>query len=230
MTELTPRTVSDLMTHTVVAVGPDAPFKKIVETMGQWKVSAVPVLEGDGRVVGVVSEADLLAKEEFRDTRDSLIDQYRRLDELAKAGGVTARELMTAPAVCVQANATSAQAARTMAREKVKRLPVVDGEGRLAGIISRSDLLQVFLRGDEQIAAEVARQVVEPLFPDGAPTLRAEVHEGVVRYTGTLRDATLVPIAARMTRSVEGVVDVEFDLSGSHAARSAARTVTGDAA
>lgn len=226
MTEASPRTVSDVMTHTVVALGPDAPFKKIVETMGEWKVSALPVLEGDGRVVGVVSEADLLAKEEFRADSDSLIEQYRRLEELAKAGAVTARELMTAPAVCIQADATLAQAARTMARKKVKRLPVVDGEGRLAGVVSRSDLLKVFLRDDEQIAAEVRRQVVEPLFPNGEPTVRAEVHEGVVHYTGRLRDATLVPVAARMTRSVEGVVDVEFDLSGSHSAQGAGRAAS----
>lgn len=230
MTEESPRTVSDVMSHTVVALGPDAPFKKIVETMGEWKVSALPVLEGDGRVVGVVSEADLLAKEEFRDNSDSLIDQYRRLDELAKAGAVTARELMTAPAVCVQANATLAQAARTMAREKVKRLPVVDGEGRLAGIVSRSDLLKVFLRDDGQIAREVRRQVVEPLFPNGEATLRADVHEGVVRFSGRLRDATLVPIAARMARSVEGVVDVEFDLTGSQSAQSAGHAASGAAA
>ncbi len=227
MTEESPRSVSDVMTHTVVALGPDAPFKKIVETMGEWRVSALPVLEGDGRVVGVVSEADLLAKEEFRDDSDSLIEQYRRLDELAKAGAVTARELMTAPAECLQANATLAQAARIMARKKVKRLPVVDGEGRLAGIVSRSDLLKVFLRADEQLAQEVRRQVVEPLFPHGESTLRVAVNDGVVHYTGRLRDATLVPVAARMTRSVEGVVDVEFDLSGTQAAQSAGNAASG---
>ena len=230
MSEESPRTVNDVMTHTVVALGPDAPFKKIVETMGEWRVSALPVLEGDGRVVGVVSEADLLAKEEFRDGADSLIEQYRRLDELAKAGGVTASELMTAPAVCVRSDATLAQAARTMARKKVKRLPVVDAEGRLAGVVSRSDLLKVFLRGDEGIAQEVRRQVLEPLFPNGEPTLRADVHEGVVHYTGRLRDATLVPIAARMTRAVEGVVDVEFDLSGSQSAQGAGRAASRPAA
>lgn len=230
MTEESPRTVSDVMSHTVVALGPEAPFKKIATTMGEWKVSALPVLEGDGRVVGVVSEADLLAKEEFRDSSESLIEQYRRLDRLAKAGAATARELMTAPAVCVQANATLGQAARTMARTNVKRLPVVDGEGRLAGIVSRGDLLKVFLRDDEQIAEEVRRQVVEPLFPNGAPTLRADVHEGVVRFSGRLRDATLVPVAARMTRSVEGVVDVEFDLAGSQPAQTEGPASSGTAA
>ena len=93
----TPHIVSDVMTLTVVAVGRDAPFKEIVETMGQWRVSAMPVLEGEGRVIGVVSEADLLPKEEFRDSDPSLYEQRRRLSDVAKAGAVTAAELMSTP-------------------------------------------------------------------------------------------------------------------------------------
>lgn len=98
-------TVSDVMTHTVVAVGRNAPFKEIVRMMEQWKVSALPVLEGEGRVIGVVSEADLLPKEEFRDSDPSRFEQRRRLEDLAKAGALTAGELMSAPAICVHADA-----------------------------------------------------------------------------------------------------------------------------
>ncbi|MEU0222592.1 CBS domain-containing protein, partial [Streptomyces sp. NPDC006265] len=94
----TPHIVSDVMTQTVVAVGRDAPFKEIVQTMEQWKVSAMPVLEGEGHVIGVVSEADLLPKEEFRDSDPSLFEQRRRLSDLAKAGAVTAGDLMSTPA------------------------------------------------------------------------------------------------------------------------------------
>ncbi|MEU6549177.1 CBS domain-containing protein [Streptomyces sp. NPDC046915] len=208
-----PYTVSDVMTHTVVAVGRDAPFKDIVQLMDEWKVSALPVLEGEGRVVGVVSEADLLPKEEFRDSDPDRFTQRRRLDDLAKAGALCAGELMSAPAVTVHARAPLAEAARIMARRKVKRLPVINDEGLLEGVVSRSDLLKVFLRGEEDIADEVRREVVDRLFPAPLEPIGVRVHDGVVTLTGRIRDSSLVPVAARMVRAVEGVVDVECDLS-----------------
>jgi CBS domain-containing protein len=210
----TPHIVSDVMTHTVAAIGRKASFKEIVQLMEQWKVSALPVLEGEGRVIGVVSEADLLPKEEFRDSDPDRHTQLRRLSDLAKAGAVTAEDLMTAPAVTVQANATLAQAARTMAHAKVKRLPVVDDMGLLEGVVSRGDLLKVFLRGDEDIAEEVRREVVSYLFRAPSAPVRVQVQDGVVTLTGRVRDTSLVPVAARLVRSVEGVVDVEFELTG----------------
>ncbi|MFI6654944.1 CBS domain-containing protein [Streptomyces sp. NPDC050523] len=200
-----PYTVSDVMTHTVVAVGSKAPFKEIVELLDQWKVSAVPVLAGEGRVVGVVSEADLMAKEEFRDTEEGDPEERR------KAGGVTAGDLMSAPAVTVHADASLAEAARIMARRRVKRLPVVDGVGLLQGVVSRSDLLKVFLRDDAQIAAEIRSSVLSQL-PVVAP-LTVSVSEGVVTLGGVLPDRALVPVVARAVRAVEGVVDVRLDLS-----------------
>lgn len=208
-----PHTVSDVMTHTVVAVGRDAPFKQIVELIQQWKVSALPVLEGEGRVVGLVSEADLLPKEEFRDSDPDRFTQLSRLPDLAKAGALTAGELMSTPVVTVHADATVAQAARIMAQRKVKRLPVVNDEGLLEGVVSRVDLLKVFLRTDEELADEVRRQVVEPLFPSRQDVVRVEVSEGMVTVTGRITDTSLVPLAARAVRAVEGVVDVEFRLA-----------------
>ncbi|GGX60232.1 hypothetical protein GCM10010358_13470 [Streptomyces minutiscleroticus] len=207
-----PRLVSDVMTHTVVAVGRDAPFKDIVRLMGQWRVSALPVLEGEGRVVGVVSEADLLPKEEFRDSDPDSFVQRTRLPDLAKAGGLTAQDLMTAPAVTVHADATLARAARIMAQHRVRRLPVVDREGMLDGVVSRGDLLKVFLRKDEDIAGEIRREIVGHLRPASADPIRVEVAEGVVTLSGRLRDRSLVPVVARLVRAVEGVVDVEFRL------------------
>jgi CBS domain-containing protein len=207
----TPHQVSDVMTRSVVAVGRDASFKEMVRTMGQWRVSAMPVLEGEGRVVGVVSEADLLPKEEFRDSDPDRFEQLRRLPDLAKAGAVTAEELMTAPAVTVHADATLAEAARIMAVRRVKRLPVVDSEGKLQGIVSRGDLLKVFLRPDEDIEEEVRRTVVSYLFPEAGPgpAVRVRVDEGVVTLGGQIPNAAMIPVAARLVRAVEGVVDVE---------------------
>jgi CBS domain-containing protein len=202
------------MTRDVAVVGRTAAFKEIVRTMQDRRVSALPVVEDGDRVVGVVSEADMLPKEEFRDSDPDRYTQLRRLSDLAKAGSVTAGELMTSPALTVSADATLAQAARTMARHRVKRLPVVDDQGRLEGVVSRADLLKVFLRDDEDIAREVRREVVPFLFPTPASDALVEVREGVVTLRGRVRDTSLVPVAARLIRAVEGVVDVEFALDG----------------
>lgn len=205
-----PHLVNDVMTHAVVAVGPTASFREIVETLEKWQVSALPVLEGDGRVVGLVSEADLLPKEGRRDLVPTMAVRGRELDDALKASGTLARDLMSSPAVSVHADAPLAEAARAMARRRLKRLPVVDGEGHLVGIVSRIDLLKVFLRSDEDIAAEVRQQVVDALPGEKEPTVRVKVDSGVVTFSGRFRDAALVPVAARMARAVEGVVDVDF--------------------
>ncbi|MFB7629394.1 CBS domain-containing protein [Streptomyces sp. NPDC056149] len=206
-----PHTVSDVMTQTVVAVGQAARFKEIVETMEQWKVSALPVLAGEGRVIGVVSEADLLPKEEFRNAEPDRLEQRQRLGDLRKAGGLTAGELMSAPALTVHADDTLAQAARTMVHKSVKRLPVVDGRGMLQGIVSRADLLKVFLRSDEELAEEVRTEIVDRLFTGSPKDVEVSVKDGVVALHGPIRDSALLPVVARLVRAVEGVVDVTFD-------------------
>lgn len=198
-------TVSDVMTHTAIAIGRDAPYKEIVALLDQWKVSALPVLEGEGRVVGVVSEADLLAKEEFRGEEPG----PGEFAEVAKARAVRAGELMSTPAVTVHADATLAEAARIMARRKVKRLPVVNEIGMLEGVVSRSDLLKVFLRSDEEIEAEIRRSV---LGGSALTALDVSVVKGMATLRGELADRTLVPLLVRAVRAVEGVVDVRLDL------------------
>ncbi|MFF4582646.1 CBS domain-containing protein [Streptomyces sp. NPDC001389] len=198
-------TVSDVMSHTAVAIGRKASYKEIVELMHQWKVSALPVLEGEGRVVGVVSEADLLPKEEFRRADPQLPGQ---LDEAAKADAVLAEDLMSSPAVTVRADAALAEAARIMARRTVKRLPVVDDLGMLEGVVSRSDLLKVFLRPDEEIEAEI-RQLVLGELPLPAH-IEFTVLDGVVTLE-PIRERALVPLLARAIRAVEGVVEVRTD-------------------
>ncbi|MEV2245700.1 CBS domain-containing protein [Streptomyces sp. NPDC049970] len=203
-----PRTVSDLMTHTAVAVGSRASYKEIVTLMHRWKVSALPVLAGEGRVIGVVSEADLLPKEENRPEGDTAAGGSPFADA-AKADAVYAEDLMSSPAVTVHADAKITEAARIMARRRVKRLPVVDGGGMLRGIISRGDLLKVFLRPDDDIATE-AGAVLAGL--PAAAGIEVEVAEGVVTLRGGLDDRALVPLIARAVRAVEGVVDIRLDL------------------
>lgn len=202
-----PYTVSDVMTHTAVAIGTRAPFKKIIQLMTEWRVSALPVLAGEGRVVGVVSEADLLPKEAFPRSEP---ERPGHLDESSKAGAVLAGDLMSSPAVTVHPDATIAEAAQIMARKRVKRLPVVDGAGLLEGVVSRGDLLKVFLRPDTELATEIRNSVLGQI----SPPLRidAAVQDGVVTLSGPLRDRSLVPLLARAVRAVEGVVDVRMDL------------------
>ncbi|WP_354637168.1 CBS domain-containing protein [Kitasatospora camelliae] len=190
-------TVGEVMTHAVVAVGRDATFREILETLQQWKVSAVPVLAGDGRVVGVVSEADLLAAE---DREKGSID------------GLTAAGLMSAPVVSVHATSPTAEAARAMARGHFKRLPVVDAEDCLIGIVSRSDLLKIHLRTDEDLADQVRFELLAVLKPEQASAVDVRAEEGRITLSGTLPDASALPVLERLVRAVPGVVDAEVRL------------------
>ncbi|MFI8007256.1 CBS domain-containing protein [Streptomyces sp. NPDC086010] len=218
MNSRTPHSVKDVMTHTVVAVGLDARFKEVVAAMNRWQVTAVPVLEGEGRVVGVISEGDLLMKEEVRDEGTTMAGQSGQLVDYAKAGAVTARDLMSSPAVTISAGSTLSEAAHLMAHRRIKRLPVVDERGVLKGIVSRIDLLKVFLRKDEELADEVRQEVIERLFPVSHRSISVKVAQGRVTIIGTVRDAALIPVAERLASAVEGVVDVHCNLQGPTAA------------
>ncbi|GHH83414.1 hypothetical protein GCM10018793_45440 [Streptomyces sulfonofaciens] len=205
-----PHIVSDVMTSTAVAVGPRAAYKEMVELMRQWDVSALPVLEGEGRVIGVVSEADLLLKEEYR-TEDPRRTSPT-LDEAAKAAAQYAEDLMSTPAVTVHADTTIADAARIMDRLHIKRLPVTDDAGLLQGVVSRGDLLTVFLRPDEEIAEEI-RETVLPSMP-AAARMELSVRDGVVTLAGRAPDSAMIPLVTRAVQAVEGVVDVRFGEAG----------------
>ncbi|MFT9789594.1 CBS domain-containing protein [Streptomyces rhizosphaericola] len=207
-----PYTVADVMTRKVIAVAPTASFKDIVTAMSRWSVSALPVVKGGGHVVGVVSEADLLPKEEFHERSPGLLEQMHRLDATAKAGSSTAEDLMTRPALTIGPDAALPQAARLMATRGVKRLPVVEGDV-LRGIVSTSDLLKVFLRPDDEIAEDVREQVVARLFPLSRQKVGVQADAGVVTMSGGVREARLIPVAARLARACEGVVDVRCELT-----------------
>ncbi|MFD6230346.1 CBS domain-containing protein [Streptomyces sp. NPDC060232] len=208
----TPYTVADVMTAKVIAVTPDTGFKDIAAAIERWKVTALPVIEGEGRVVGVVSEADLLPKEEFHEHRPGMIEQMRRLGDTAKAGSTRAENLMTTPAVTIRPDASLPQAARLMAERHIKRLPVVDADDTLKGIVSRADLLKVFLRTDDELTEDIRQNVVERLFPLSHNGVTVTVTHGIATLTGSVRDDHLIPMADRLARSVEGIVDVRCRL------------------
>jgi CBS-domain-containing membrane protein len=168
----------------------------------------VPVVDAEGRVIGVVSEADLLLKEERHEGRPSgpLVDPH---GDTAKAQAQNAAALMTSPAVTVRPEATLTEAARLLHRRHVKRLPVVDADGRLVGIVSRADLLQVFLRSDESLAGEVREHVFRHTLVIDPTAVTVMVGDGVVRLEGQVETRSLAAIAGRLVLAVEGVVAVE---------------------
>ena len=153
-------TVQDVMTRDVASVSPDASYREVVDLLTDRGISAVPVVDAGGQVLGVVSEADLLHKVEAvgAQERRRIIRPSRRAME--KAHAATAGDLMTAPAVTVGPDATVSAAARRLESERVKRMPVVGEAGRLLGIVSRRDLLHMHTRPDRDIRADVVEQVL----------------------------------------------------------------------
>ena len=147
--------VREVMTDSVTCVSTSTPLKMIVRLLAQDRVSAVPVLDQDGRLVGVVSEADLMAKVQYQgQARPDARADRRERQRHAKADGNTAGELMSSPAIAIFPDLSVVEAARIMHREQIKRLPVVDADGRVTGVLSRSDVLKVLLRPDHSIRSD----------------------------------------------------------------------------
>ena len=207
--------VKDLMTTPVVTVGPPTPFKEIVARLTEHRVSAVPVVNDAGLVLGVVSEADLLLKQEHPDPDADLplLWTKRRRAEHDKAAAAVARDLMTVAVVSIAPDATAAEAARRLHTAKVKRLPVVDQRGRLVGILSRGDLLKVFSRSDQAIRREILDEVIVGQFMMDPDRFFIQVHDGVVILEGRVERLSLLPWVVRAVRGVEGVVRVENRLA-----------------
>ncbi|MFJ7068477.1 CBS domain-containing protein [Streptomyces sp. NPDC101115] len=182
--------VGGLMTGDVVSAVPATSFREVAKVLAEHDISGVPVVDDDDHVVGVVSESDLLARHEL-----------------------TVRDLMTTPAVTVHAEETVADAARLMVRRGVERLPVVDEEERLVGIVTRRDLLCVYLRPDAEIRRRIREDVLSDVMELPADAVDVHVLDGVVTLGGRLRQRsqglTLVGLAER----VDGVVAVVDRLS-----------------
>jgi CBS-domain-containing membrane protein len=208
------RRVSDVMTTTVVTVDRITPYQEIDRLLTRHRISGVPVLKMGREVAGVVSETDLLAAEDERRRQARMAGSIGRRWHLRKQRHVrlTAGTLMTSPAVTIGPDATIPAAARLMNTDHISRLPVVDEDGKLVGIVSRRDLLSVFLRSDAEIAHD-ARQVLDELPLADAKAVMAEVKHGVVTLTGTLRpeadhEQDLMPLTLRLIWDIDGVVDV----------------------
>jgi CBS domain-containing protein len=205
-------TVGDVMTRRVIAVRQDAEFREIVTVLRQYRVSAVPVLSRDNRVIGVVSECDLLYKETDPDLPVGTFRLAWRLREPGKANAVTAAELMTSPAVTVSTDTSAREAARLMQQHHVKRLPVITDEGALAGIVSRVDVLSVYERPDDEIWIEVLGLFAET--PGVQPNmLSISVRAGIVTVAGPVEDRGPALRLLGMVSHLEGVVAVRDRLT-----------------
>ncbi|HEX2822001.1 MAG TPA: CBS domain-containing protein [Streptosporangiaceae bacterium] len=208
--------VKDVMTTRVIWVRQDAPFKEMVAALRQNRISAFPVLDDDGKVTGVVSEADMLTKEALDggyDGMPGMITGLLRHKEQEKARGATAGDLMTHPAVTVAPDDAVEEAAKLMYSRKVKRLPVVDADGHLAGIITRSDVLAVFDRSDSDIRQEIIGNVILDEFLVDPEALTVTVKDGVVTLAGVPETNELGHDIVRRIRHVHGVVAVRDRLT-----------------
>lgn len=204
-------TVRDVMTTDVVTVDPDTNFKDCVNLLRLHGISALPVVNRDGLLLGIVSEFDLLTKEAERGAKPSIDGIGRRKRRLA--AGRTAAYVMTSPAIATHPDASIAEAARLMHRERVKRLPVIDDKGKLIGITSRFDLLKPFMRSDESIRKEVVDQVLSKVLVIDPKALDVEVRSGLVSLGGQLETKSLADLVIRLVESVEGTVGVDSKLT-----------------
>ncbi|MFD5814287.1 CBS domain-containing protein [Streptomyces sp. NPDC127038] len=212
--------VGSVMTTDVVRAEYGTPFKEVARLLADHRISGLPVVDEDDKVMGVLSETDLMVHQTT--VPDPHEPKHRvRLAELtpgakrqtAKGRARTAGGLMTTPAVTVHADDTIAQAARVMAQRHVERLPVLDEEDRLVGIVSRRDLLRVFLRPDQEIRDEVIEEVLVRSLWLSPRSVDVFVTEGVVTLAGRLERRSETEIAVSMTRRIDGVVDVVGDLT-----------------
>jgi CBS domain-containing protein len=206
--------IESVMTAEVVTATPSSSFRELVDLLGRHRISALPVVDKDGSLVGIVSEADLLVKEGYPHGTDDAgaMEALRHRRRFEKAAGSCAADVMTRRVVTAPLGTEVAEAARLMVRLGVKRLPVVDDQGRLAGIVTRGDLLKVFLRPDPAISWEVRHDVLDSRMGAAAADISVEVRQGVVTLTGQVERRSAIQHLVREIQAVDGVVSVDAKL------------------
>ncbi|NEE05421.1 CBS domain-containing protein [Streptomyces sp. SID7499] len=207
--------VGALMTSDVVRAEYGTPFKEVARLLAEHRISGLPVVDDDEKVLGVISETDLMTRQADAPGPPEPHHRFQWLGwtpgsraRRTKARARTAGRLMSSPAITVHSDATVVEAARVMARRRVERLPVVDDEERLVGIVTRRDLLQVFLRPDPEILASVRNDVLVRALWLTPYAVDVDVHEGVVTLTGQLERRSECATAVEMCRQTDGVVAV----------------------
>jgi CBS-domain-containing membrane protein len=206
-------TVKDVMSTHVIAVRQSAQYKEMAAMLHRMRLSAFPVIDEDNKVIGVVSETDLLTKEALEGSVPRTVQGMSRQRVRSQVNGVTAAELMTKPAVTIGPDDTVTDAARLMYNRRVKRLPVVNGDGTLIGIVTRSDVLSVYSKPDPQIQSEITEDLILGTFGCDPARFTVTVKDGIVTIEGTpdAIQAGLDIIDA--ARHMEGVVAVRDRLT-----------------
>jgi CBS domain-containing protein len=209
--------VADLMTRAVVFVGPDATIKDVANLLVEHRISGLPVCDHASRVIGVVSEADILYRESEPAERDrplAWLFEDTVHAEARKAAARTAAEAMSTPPITIAGFRVAAAAARMMLDHRIKRLPVVDIHGKLQGIVTRSDLVKAFVRTDAEIEGEIRADIVERMLWSGPAAVDASVADGEVTLTGELETQGDVDILLKLVSRVPGVVGVRSSVKG----------------
>jgi CBS domain-containing protein len=207
--------VRDVMTVEVVSAAPDTPLKEVARLLAEHGISGLPVVGGDGRVVGVVSEADFLLRDSAPE-RPSLFaslfegaDARRAREE--KLGATTAGEAMSEPAIVIGPDEPASQAGALLTKHRINRLPVVE-DGRLVGIISRADVVNTYLVPDDELARRISEDVVRETMWIDPQLVSVEVNDGVAHLAGTVDRRTTAAILERLVGRLEGVIGVESEL------------------
>lgn len=208
--------VQDAMTTEIVTTTPEASLKDAARELAKHHVSGLPVVDAEGVVVGVISEADIVAKEVDDTPRGSLLQRFLEgppVDDRFYAR--TVGEAMSSPALTIARDRPLAQAASTMLAEGINRLPVVDTKGRLVGLVTRGDLVRAFTRDDETLRREIT-QLVHDLWLDGTP-LEIDIDQGKVTLRGEVENEADARVLRTMIRRVPGVIEVDAELLVPHA-------------
>jgi CBS domain-containing protein len=206
--------IEQLMTREPIAVGAETPLRDVAAILSERRISGLPVIGERLEVLGVVSEADIVAKEQGPESAHGRLLGWMRADRsrARKLAARTAGEAMSAPALTVEAGTTVAEAARLLATNGIKRLPVVAADGTLVGIVTRADLVRAFTRSDDEIEREIREDVVlRALWIDDGP-LDIRVERGEVQLAGTLQNRSDVELLQRFAARVPGVVSVHSTL------------------
>jgi CBS-domain-containing membrane protein len=207
--------VRDVMTTSVVTATPDTPFPDLVDRLLQHGISGLPVVDDDARLVGIVTEADLVSKEAYGGRRRRPLELLARGHTrwATKGRGRTARDVMTKKVETARPDEDLRSAARRLVEHQIKRLPVVD-EGTLVGIVSRTDVLRQLHRSDDDLARDIAGMLADPMRAPEAHTVEVSVTDGVVTLRGTLRFPMDLPWLSAMVWQIPGVVDVCNEATG----------------
>ena len=206
--------VRDIMTTDPLTTTPRTSLKEAARAMVRHKVSGLPVIDGE-KLVGMVTEGDFLRQEANRDQpyRLSLLDAIFGDGPAESPAAETVEEVMSENVISITAEATIGEAARIMAQRKVKRLPVVDQEGELIGIISRADVVNAFTKPDEVIEDEIREDIIRRLLFLDPDDLGVDVSDGVVTLSGQMESRTESQLLEELSRRVSGVIRVESQLA-----------------